>query len=593
MIDFAILSWSPQDESVTAPLIAARHALGQLGWTRTNPQPGLEVWVADLATSVVVSPAENGLVVGQVIGDPGRSWAADPTACARSLSRTTWGRYVAVLRRSRGPAVALYREPSGGLDGLAWRQDGLVIVASDVGALLEAVPPKDLAIDWQRLGMALRDPAALAGHCPLTGVLTATPGALRDLETGAEAMIWRPVAWARQGLADTAETRGQLRDAVDKAVEGQAGSGARVIAELSGGLDSSIVGSALQGSPNVEVVEWLHYFVEDSAGDERPYARAAARHLGVRLTEAPKASFGLNLDAMAKAASAMRPSRAVIDSHYDVDMARRCQVLGATHIFTGMGGDTIFMQGKNRLLAADAYWGRPFWQAGIEPALSVARHARRSVWSVWRHAQAARFSKGPTPHVSETGHLSERVRQGEPPQHAWLTDLEGVPPAKRRQIGHLAHQLLVGGRSQRGQLVHVINPLLSQPVMEMCLSLSAMAQTNGGDDRAMARQAFQDRLAPEIFARRSKGDLGRHYGRAIAEELPQLRAHLLEGVLAQAGILDTDALDAVLTEERLIWQGPYREIVEMILLEQWARLWSARLARIGRRVLGERPVEPA
>lgn len=593
MSDYAVLTWSPQDDAALEPLSAARRELASLGWSRSNPQPGLEVWTAYPAPAVFLSPANNGLVIGQVIGDPGRSWTADPAACARALCRTTWGRYVAVLRKPRGPAVAIYRDPSGGLDALSWRSGGLVIVASDTDTLLEAAPPAGLAIDWPRLGMALRDSAALAGHCPLSGVLTATPGALRDLETRAETMVWRPAAWARQGLANTAETRQGLIDAVDQAVERQAGPGARVVAELSGGLDSSIVGGALLKATDVRVVQWLHYFVEDSAGDERSYARAAAHHLGVTLTEASKSTFGLNLGAMAQAASAMRPSRAVIDSHYDIDMAERCSQRGASHIFTGMGGDTIFMQGGSPLLAADAYWRRPIWRAGLGPALSVARHAKRSVWSVWRRAQLARFSLGPTPHVSETSHLSEAVRGAAPPRHAWLDDLDGVAPAKRRQIGHLAHQLLVGGRSLRGRHVQIINPLLSQPVMETCLSLSAMAQTNGGDDRAMARQAFRDRLAPEIFARRSKGDLGRHYGRAIAEDLAAVRDLLLDGALAGAGLLDRQPLEAMLTEERLIWQGPYREIVEMVLLEHWARSWTSRLARLDRWPRDERLVEPA
>jgi asparagine synthase (glutamine-hydrolysing) len=158
---------------------------------------------------------------------------------------------------------------------------------------------------------------------------------------------------------------------------------------------------------------------------------------------------------------------------------------------------------------------------------------------------------------------------------------------------HLTHQLLVTGWTARGQQAQIVNPLLSQPVMEICLSLSARALTHGGDDRAMARQAFRDRLAPEVFARRSKGDLGRHYGRAIAEDLDAVRGLLLDGALVGAGLVDPERLDALLTPETLIWKGPYREVLDMVMLEQWARSWSGRLSRLGGAGVSECLVQPA
>lgn len=595
MSDYAILTWPPGDPRSDPPLAAARRVLAGMAWSVAARQAGLEVWApASEAPALFVSPTQDGLVVGTLVGHTAPPWRPDPVDCAQGLCRAAWGRYVAVFREPGGAATALFRDPSGAVEALSWTSGGLTLVASDLATLLEAAPPDGLAIDWSRIGAALANPIALAGACPLVGVTAATPGALRPLDGGPEIPIWRPAAFARRSLADTVETRQALVAAVDAAVASLARPGGRAVAEISGGLDSSIVASALVRVEGLQVAEWVHYFVDDAGADERRYARATARHLGLNFREVAKATFGLKLDGRETAADAMRPSVASADAHYDQDLAERCRRLGATQIFSGLGGDTVFMQGGSPLLAADDYWGRP-WRLGLGPALEVARHARRSVWSVWRAAQVSRFRPQPRPYHSQTGHLAGLAAQaaGARPSHPWLADCRGVAPAKRRQLMHLAHQLLVTGRTARGLQAQIVNPLLSQPVMEMCLSLSTRAQTHGGDDRAMARQAFQDRLAPEVFHRRSKGDLGRHYGRAIAEDLEALRDLLLDGALVGAGLVDPARLDALLTPETLIWKGPYREVIDMIMLEQWARSWGRRLARIGPLRASERLVQPA
>lgn len=595
MTDYAILSWLTDDATASAPLAAARTELTRQGWKTAAQQPGLEVWVPTRDPPLLyLSPVGDGLIIGAVFGQPEGAWGPDPLATASALCRAVWGRYLAVFRQPGGRAQAMFRDPSGGVEALTWRAGGLSLIASDAANLLEAVPPIDLAIDWDRLGAALADPIALAGACPLLGVTTVCPGGLRNLDDGGETLVWTPGAFARDALGDTPETRRAIVDTLDRVVSALAKPGGRAVAELSGGLDSSIVASALVRAPGIKVAQWIHYFVEDAGGDERSYARAAAHKLGVDLAEVSKATHGIRLDALAVAAGAIRPSGAVADAHYDQDMAERCRALGAEQIFTGLGGDTVFMQGGTPLLAADDYWRRPIWRASLRPALDVARHANRSVWSVWRQAQVARFNPSPKPYAMEVGHLSAKARaaKGAGGLHPWLADLEGVAPAKRRQVMHLAHQLLVVGRTARGQQAQIVNPLLSQPVMELCLRLSTRALTAGGDDRSFARQAFRDRLAPEVFARRSKGDLGRHYGRAIAEDLEAVRELLMEGALARAGLIDTEALDVMLTPENLIWRGPYREIVSMVVLEQWARSWGERLARLRRTVSAERQVQP-
>ena len=94
---------------------------------------------------------------------------------------------------------------------------------------------------------------------------------------------------------------------------------------------------------------------------------------------------------------------------------------------------------------------------------------------------------------------------------------------------------------------------------------------------AAARAAFADTVPSVVLDRRSKGELGAYYGRAVAERLPFLRDYLLGGALAEAGLIDP-SLDARLTREHLLWRGGHSELLSLAQTEAWVRRWRDRLA---------------
>ena len=596
MADYAVLTWSEQDHAAGN----LTHALGRTfaregQWRCALDEPGLQVWVpVGRPPSVRTMAGMDGVLIGDVFGaSPVATSQGGAAGKARRMTECAWGRYVMVFREPRGRAKAVFRDPSGALDALAWRTGGVTVVASDLHEPLTGAAPPGLAIDWELIGAGLVDRLQMARSCPLIGILAVTPGALRELDgEQGETLIWRPATFARHGLANTAETRAELVRRIDDCVAALAGLGDSAIAEMSGGLDSSIVASALCRAPSVRVLQWLNYYVDDPGGDERSFARATAAHLGVSLTEVLKPGGNLGLAAMALGADGARPSWRLVDGGYDQDLAARCRALGAGQIFTGLGGDTVFMQGGSPLLGADYLRGRPLWAIQPTALAGIARHARQSVWSVWRRAVlpgTARGTKRVAPAHLTARALAAEARQSKP---LWLHDLANVTPTKQGQIEGLAQTLLLGGRSARTRQADLVNPLLSQPVMEHGLSLSAMALTAGGDDRAMAREAFAERLPRLVLARRSKGDLSRHYGQMVGRDLDALRDLLLDGQLVSAGLVDPGHLDRLLSVETLIWSGPYRDIIAMVVLELWVRSWSSRLAGLNRRVLDESLVEP-
>lgn len=535
-------------------------------------------------------PVAGGVVVGDLFAQQplghtlaGLVRAPDEgaTGFCRRLVRETFGRYVAALVEPDGTAV--FRDPSGGLEAMAWQVGAASFVASDLPLELQPLLPAGMGLDWDRLTAWTASSTAFAGDLALTGVAAVAPGQLLTHgPTGQPRQtLWSPGRVARLAKGRARPDAAQLSPIVDASVAALARRSGPVVAELSGGLDSAIVAQALLRARGASVAAWLNYHVRDPQGDERPYARAVADHLGLTLTEVAHPDTALTLDQLTALSWGARPGLNGLDVQHDQDLAHRAAALGAEALITGQGGDTVFFQMATPLILAD-HLGRVGAAALVSPvAPNLARWMRVSVWSIWRAALGAVVGMAPPSPVPAPAWLTPAARKAAARQavHPWLEDLQGLGPAKRRQIAGLVHGQLFSAGSARGRQTALIHPLLSQPVVEWALACPADVLTGGARrDRALARSAFAERLPAMVVERRSKGHLSAYYSRLVAASLPMLRPLLLEGRLVAEGLVDRTALEAALTEEVLVWWGRCGELMDLACLEAWVQAWERRLA---------------
>ena len=104
--------------------------------------------------------------------------------------------------------------------------------------------------------------------------------------------------------------------------------------------------------------------------------------------------------------------------------------------------------------------------------------------------------------------------------------------------------------------------------------------TQGGRDRAAAREAFWRRLPEAVVGRRTKGSLGGYYARTVAGSLGFLRPFLLDGRLAQMRLIDVARLDPLLTRAQLAVRGDYPSILFAAMVEAWVRSWEQRVSSL-------------
>ncbi|RAK52758.1 asparagine synthase C-terminal domain-containing protein [Phenylobacterium deserti] len=591
--DLVALAWNPGAPQAVG---LVRHLVRQLelteGWGRALAWPAFELWSCGVPPPV--RPLSDGVLVGRLYGpipetDPGAQEAppadlgpATVAAAREAFKAGAWGRYLLFGPLRPDGGFDLFRDPSGAYEAFTWTRGLVRLAATGLRAVPDVLLPETLALDWSVLACVAASPGLVSTDLPLHGIRALLPGeqlaAGPPPATSAVQKIWTPARAAMEGPAPDPRPAALARR-VDLCTAALAGSYRILAAEVSGGLDSAMVAAALvKAGRRNDVALWLNYVADRPEGDERPWARAVATQLALPLTEVGKAPQTLDPEAVAEICDEGRPPMAATDWVRDRDTASRLASVGAEAQVSGLGGDAVFFQMRTPLVLSDRLRSE-----GLR-ALDPQRLSALSLWigsSAWavilaalRGALGGRMAEPWPPRFLTRA--AARLR----PRHPWLDDTGDLPPAKRLQVGAIAHGLSSLGDSRRARQADVLLPLLARPVLEHALRLSTVALTGGLRDRWLARQAYRGRLPDLLLDRQSKGDLSSLYARTAAVSLPQLRDLLLEGRFCAEGVYDRSALERELDAERLLVTGEGSPLITAAALESWAAHWAVRSARV-------------
>ena len=576
------LSWSPDNAGASEAVDRFDDELTRGGdWGVLMSLAGLRLFgQPDRSLDIRTVGSEKALVIGDVFDPDGARAPTEldmrsgptPEAIAADMLRRYWGRYLMILRDAREQVVGVLRDPSGALDGLIWRQRGVTVIASEAPEILIRHFGPRQGLNWTALHDFLVDPIFGGASAPIMGMTTIAPGALATpSKNGFEiAQLWRPAAFAKAKSSTESETEKQLRHKIDLCVAVHASQPGTILGEISGGFDSAVIASALTKAA-APVAAWCNHYTEDVGGDERRYARTVAEQLGVTILERLRPAFTLFPERIAESQFGLRPSTFALDLAYEqetLDIACSC---GASRLFTGIGGDGLFFVAPYPPVARDLYLSEGF-KGVISPAFGdLARWCRKSVWSM---AGIALKPHHAAPTSESAKWVTPTGRSQSLMCHPWRQDAGTLPPAKQRHIDEQILVQLTAATSLRGRKLDIVHPLLSQPIVEFCLGVPVHKLVAGGQDRALARRAFRGRLPDAILDRRSKGELGAYYSRAVSAAVPALRTFLLDGRLAQQGLLMKSDLEDVIDPAYLAQAGGFSALLFTAAIEAWARRWE-------------------
>lgn len=487
-----------------------------------------------------------------------------------------WGGYVLATENRYGDAISVSRDPSGAMPCYMATIGTLTAFASEPRTLAAAGVLQPL-VDYPALLRHLAFPDVCLPETCLTGLVELLPGTRFEWGGGSARTVpwWSPWTFTSDPVSVSfAEAPDRLRATIDGCVKAWASCCSGALVTLSGGLDSSIVTSALSRS-GISLTA-LNMVGESAAGDERAYARLVCRHLDIPLAEAPFDVERVDL----RLTSAVNRARPVGVPHMqplEAAIRRNARTAQADALFNGMAGDSILCSMKSALPVADAILARrsvgQVWRTARDVAaiadVNIVAVARQAVRMVMRGRRSLHAS-GTAALLSVTG--KEAMAPHSLP--AWLRPDPDTLPGRAYHVEMIARlQCFVEGLD-RWNAPPTIVPLLSQPVMELCLRIPSWYWVAGGQNRAVAREAYRHRLPEAITGRRSKGGPGAMGVSLCLDNLPLLRAILLEGNLARQGLLDGPSLERALSHEALLQRDGHFDILSLVEAEAWITYWT-------------------
>ncbi len=523
--------------------------------------------------TVAVRPLGNGILLGHLfmrsVGPvpDSASWSLDDDGSA--FLRRHWGAYVAV--RPSADGIELLRDPSG-MAPCYMARAGSVWLLTDTPRLLYGHGILTPSFDWRIVAASLVSRDWRGEQTALAGLEEVLPGMVVSLgpRGAARRRVWDAWRFARPASGQDLSAEA-LAETIDRCMAAWARVYRRPLIEISGGLDSAIVAAALVR--HAEAPHLITFAAGPGDPTELGYAQAIAGELGLPLEITHPQVEHVDLT-RSHACDLPRPNARAFTQAADALSRAHAGAVGADAFASGGGGDDLFGYRQSIAPAIDRLWNEGPGFGVIRTLDDIARVSHATLWeALTRFARRTVARRPILADRTDTRLLAPEARElAAVPTGAQTPGFRKTPgkAAHLRAIATLPNHLEGHGRAS---FAPVLFPLLSQPVVEFCLAVPSWRWSEGGQNRALARHAFADRLPSCVIERRSKGAFDGFCARLFDRNRALVAALLLEGGLAGHGILDRAAVEAAIRNP-----APSGELVMRLLalvdVEAWLRSWS-------------------
>jgi asparagine synthase (glutamine-hydrolysing) len=613
MFRYVALIWDAQDSRQVDAAQAAIRRLkaGASQWQEALQRVGLRVLCTDIRPGSLEPHSlagRAGVVLGSVftrsagledetpaqpcVPDEARA-AAIVDSRGEWLVRNSWGNYVAFIVDPVTRSTWVLKDPCGSLPCFSTTFRGITLVFSAIADCIE-LGCTQFTVNRQFIERRLYGGEMTQQWDALNEVTQIRRGECVEFAPRRQPAIvgrrflWNPLEFARARdlLDDPSAAATALRNTLRSCTATLAACHERALLRLSGGLDSSIVLSCLQGAPRHPQLLAYTEYSSDGQLDPRRWARMAAAHAGCEHVELESIAAAIRLDAIL----AMAPTAEPFSTLMCLVTAAHEQSLVARHAasatFTGDGGDCAF--GSFCVSeAAAAYLRRhgptpAVLRLAAESALVLRQttwHALKRALQIWLTGRSL-TSMAAVNSAARKLVTADVARECEahPAVHPWLAGQRHEPWAVISKLGMLlgTPDLYNSQTQPSASGPQIVAPIYSQPFIELALRIPADVLFAGGRDRGLARHAFRGDVPQPILNRVWKDRAGGFHEEIIQRHRDWLREIFLDGVLVSEGLLDKAALERALAPGLVKSEVYPGELLRHLDTEIWARQWTSR-----------------
>jgi asparagine synthase (glutamine-hydrolysing) len=377
----------------------------------------------------------------------------------------------------------------------------------------------------------------------------------------------------------------ELRALFREAVAVRLQSGSTVLAELSGGLDSSSVVCMANdlirsGAVKASRLETVSFSWKNSL--DEPFIREVESHCSVRgarisTDDVPFISEAQVSGTMPEAFQSLLTS-----------VAATARQLGARTILTGQNGDLLMGNWFDDSLQVAASLRRLQPGRAIGEAIAWSKILHFPVYRIlWQAAQAALpptltpaaiYTNGDGSYAPNSVETSLTLPE---PANFFSSDWLHAAPERRKYFYYLSMALELRTLQTPESLQHLdyTHPFGHRPLVEFLMTIPVDVLCRPGEPRRLMRSAFSDLWPNKLRERRSKGSFNapwQHATRPLARAL--LKTKTLHAV--EHGFVDRDSLRTRLERLCLGLDCNESQLRQIILLELWLRNRTARSTQL-------------
>jgi asparagine synthase (glutamine-hydrolysing) len=597
---FALMwDWKADETSAVAMELGMKLSGISESWRSVYSVLGVKVFVADASRAMGAHRLRDdaGVILGEISvrhrdvenEDPSgetvfgeRETARVLASAGRNLVSGYWGNYVAVVV-SPGSTYVI-KDPTGSLPCYYATHRGVGLLFSCIADCIE-LNCMHFPINWAYVRAKSVDGPFHVEISPLQGVTRVHPGQGVMFDgrgrVVSSVFYWHPLAFedASVVIDDPDSAARALRSTVRSCVHTLAAHHLRVLQQLSGGLDSSIVLGCLADAPSALDISCYTFYVPDAPSDERRWARCAAQRRGHRHIEVAGDLGSLAFRDRPPLAPSVEPVSSSAQWLKGPVERRLAAEFCATAVLTGDGGDptfgsTTYVFAVDRALACHGL--------GLKTLSMAARVAVRRDQTVWhllgnslRRARHGTSMSDFRALMSKSSRLVEtEVKQAAAADHfpnPWFNVGEQIPLERIWRLGPLAYAPMFYdlSTSQHGAAPLVVSPLCAQPVYEIAARIPADVHFDAGRTRGLARRAFVREVPEPILRRQWKDRPLSPVADLVRTNMAFIRERLLDGVLVRERILNRAALELALSGEPSKSDAISGEILSHLDVELW------------------------
>ena len=419
---------------------------------------------------------------------------------------------------------------------------------------------------------------------PYAGIWEVPPGAYVRFDHGATRIMghWTPVTEDRIRYRTDGEYEQHFFHLFRQAVERRTANGATIVAELSGGMDSSAIvcmddyAKRERFGPDAPLLDTLSYFDDGEPNwNEKPFFTAVEEARGKR---------GIHIATSYRRRDFSVPDRAYPLPGIDGSAAaweRALEEHFRSHekrvVISGFGGDELLGGPSNPVPAlADALVERRFGrlreglvQCSIAERITVWQMLYEAVHSAYGHP----WSKGPDratlpPWLRISGSIPARTTSG------WMGEAAGKLPSTRDSVAMwhsvmetLPHRLpgLLTRREYR-------YPILDRDLVEFLLRVPSDQLRRPGERRSLMRRALGSLIPIAVMQRTRKALLQRGPIRLLDENRGVISSLFDSSALGDLGLIDASYLRKMVQHDGIVSLAQHRKpLMRAIHLELWLR----------------------